>query len=102
MFAYYDLDMLQTRNCKITEIIKANNSWMTLFPDKIYPALSFKCEVTDRGMNVNKLLMLMTRHLLRNSSGLQTVLCIKKCAICSSRFAFANHIIFRANFGCRT
>ena len=55
MFAYYDLDMLQTRNCKITEIIKANNSWMTLFPDKIYPALSFKWEVTDRGMNVNKL-----------------------------------------------
>ena len=55
MFVYYDLDMLQTRNCKITEIIKANNSWMTLFPDKIYPALSFKCEVTDLGMNVDKL-----------------------------------------------
>ena len=55
MFVYYDLGMLQTRNCKITEIIKANNSWMILFPDKIYPALSFKCGVTNLGMNVIKL-----------------------------------------------
>ena len=55
MFVYYDLDMLQTRNCKITEIIKANNSWMILFPAKIYPAFSFKCGVTNLGMNVNKL-----------------------------------------------
>ena len=55
MFVYYDLDMLQTHNCKITEIIRGNNSWMILFPDKIYPALSFKCGVTNLGMNVNKL-----------------------------------------------
>ena len=49
---FYDLDMLQTRSCKITEITKANNSWMILFPDKIYPALSFKCVVTNLGMSV--------------------------------------------------
>ena len=55
MFVYCDLNMLQTHNCKITEITKANNTWMILCPDKTYPALSFKCIVTNLGMNKNKL-----------------------------------------------
>ena len=44
----------------------------------------------------------MTKHLLRNSCGLQAVLCIKKSVICSSRYAYTNLIILRANFGCKT
>ena len=44
----------------------------------------------------------MTKHLLRNSSGLQAVLCIKKSVICSIRYAYTNLIILRANFGCKT
>ena len=44
----------------------------------------------------------MTKHLLRNSSGLQAVLCNKKSVICSSRYGYTNLIILRANFGCKT
>ena len=49
------LNVLQTHNCKITEITKTKNSWMMLFPDKIYPALSFKCMFSSPAMNANKL-----------------------------------------------
>ena len=28
---------------------------MLIFPDKIYPALSFKCMISSPGMNANKL-----------------------------------------------
>ena len=38
---------------------------------------------------------------MRNSSGLQTVLCIKNSVICSSRYKYTDLIIFRANFGCK-
>ena len=49
------LNVLQTHNCKITEITKTNNSWMMLiFPDKIYPALPLKCMISSPGMNANK------------------------------------------------
>ena len=44
----------------------------------------------------------MTKHLLRNSCGPQEVLCIKKTVICSSRNAYTNLVILRANFGCKT
>ena len=38
---------------------------------------------------------------MRNSSGLQTVLCIKNSMICSSRYEYTDLIDFRANFGCK-
>ena len=44
----------------------------------------------------------MTKHLLRNSCDLQGVLCTKKSVICSSRYAYTNLIVLRANFGCKT
>jgi len=76
---------------------------MILFPDKMYPALSFKCMISSPGMNANKLpYMELTKLSIRNSFDHQTVLCIKTSAICSIGYACSNHIIFRRNFGCKT
>ena len=76
---------------------------MILFPDKMYPALSFKCMISSPGMNANELpYMELTKLSIRNSFDHQTVLCIKTSAICSIGYACSNHIIFRRNFGCKT
>ena len=76
---------------------------MILFPDKMYPALSFKCMISSPGMNANKLpYMELTKLSLRNSFDHQTVLCIKTSMICTIRYACSNHIIFRRNFGYKT
>ena len=74
-----------------------------IFPDKMYPALSFKCMISSPGMNANKLpYMELTKLSIRNSFDHQTVLCFKTSAICSIGYVCSNHIIFRRNFGCKT
>lgn len=103
LFVLCDLNMLQTHTVELHKLQKTNNSWMKLFPDKMYPALSFKCMISSPGMNANKLpYMELTKLSLRNSFDHQTVLCIKTSMICTIRYACSNHIIFRRNFGYKT
>ena len=57
----------------------------------MYLAPSLKYLVTNCGINLN-FLILMTKHLLRISCGLQAVLSINKAVICSSRYAYRTPI----------